>query len=198
MIIPGIGDGSKLRRDIKALLDVSKESGDMQYLATTEVQARLVGPTATNRLLGWDGTKPTWTTATAGPSFAAKADMEAATATTLIVTPEVFQNHPGLPKAWAYFASASATGLITGYNVSSVSRNALGDYTVNFITPFSSTDYAWGTSAEENIGTNHLWVGRNATGPNGQLASSFDLAISNSGGGGDDPVGACIFFYGDQ
>jgi len=43
--------------------------------------------------------------------------------------------------AWCYFNGATGA-LITGYNVTSTSRTALGSYTINFTRSFSSTNYA--------------------------------------------------------
>ena len=47
----------------------------------------------------------------------------------------------GIPKAWAAFTGS--TGAITGsFNVSSITRNSTGDYTVNFTTAMANANYA--------------------------------------------------------
>lgn len=70
--------------------------------------------------------------------YAAKADMQAASATNLIVTPAQVQNHPGTSKAAAIITPGGTTTTYT-YNVTSVSRTAAGDYTLNFTTAFANT-----------------------------------------------------------
>ena len=44
-------------------------------------------------------------------------------------------------KAWVNF-NGSTAAIRASYNVSSVTRNAAGDYTVNFTTAFADTNYA--------------------------------------------------------
>lgn len=46
----------------------------------------------------------------------------------------------GSAKAWANFNGTSAT-IRTSYNVSSITRNGSGDYTVNFTTALTDADY---------------------------------------------------------
>jgi hypothetical protein len=70
--------------------------------------------------------------------YAAKSDMQSATATNLIVTPAQVQNHPGASKASAVITPGGTTTTFT-YNVTSVSRTAAGDYTLNFTTNFANT-----------------------------------------------------------
>jgi hypothetical protein len=70
--------------------------------------------------------------------YAAKSDMQSATATNLIVTPGQVQNHPGVSKAAAIITPGGTTTTYT-YNVTSVSRTAAGDYTLNFTTNFANT-----------------------------------------------------------
>jgi hypothetical protein len=51
----------------------------------------------------------------------------------------------GIAKAWCNFTGSSAT--INGsFNVSSVTRNSTGNYTVNFTTAMSNANYAWAIS----------------------------------------------------
>jgi len=88
---------------------------------------------------------------TVGISSASKSDMQTATSTTTVVTPAQTQNHPGVAKAWCRF-SGTATGTnacSAGYNVTSVTRNIAGDYSVNFTTAFSSTSYVCAVQARK-------------------------------------------------
>ena len=46
----------------------------------------------------------------------------------------------GSAKAWARWGTSSAT-IASSYNVSSITRNSVGDYTVNFTNAFSDANY---------------------------------------------------------
>ena len=47
-------------------------------------------------------------------------------------------------KAWVNFNGTTSPGTIrSSYNVSSVTKNGTGDYTVNFATPMSDANYSW-------------------------------------------------------
>lgn len=71
---------------------------------------------------------------------ATQANMEAASSTTLFVSPGRAQYHPGVAKAWVKFASSST--IQASYNVSSITDNGVGDFTINFTTAFSSANYS--------------------------------------------------------
>lgn len=83
-------------------------------------------------------------TAVAVNAVATQAEMEAASSTTAVVTPGRAKYHPGMAKAWVTFdgTSGSIGAGSAAYNVSSITDNGLGDYTVNFTTAFSSANYA--------------------------------------------------------
>lgn len=65
--------------------------------------------------------------------------------------PPVFQNTSGteigtLCRAWANFDAGDAS-IRDDFNVSSVTDNGTGDYTVNFSSALADNDYAWFVSA---------------------------------------------------
>lgn len=74
-----------------------------------------------------------------------KAQMQAGTDTTDTVTPAGMNNHDGVAKALVTFTGATAviTGPAggAGVNVTSVTRNSAGNYTVNFTTNFADATY---------------------------------------------------------
>ncbi len=72
------------------------------------------------------------------PPMATQAQMEADTSTDVTANPGVIKYSPGTAKAWVKFNSG---GILAAYNVSSVTANGAGDYTINFTTSFSSADY---------------------------------------------------------
>lgn len=71
---------------------------------------------------------------------ATQAEMEAGTSLLVPVTPGRQHYHPSAAKTWCAFdASANA---VASYNVTSVTDNGTGDWTVNIGTDFSSDNYA--------------------------------------------------------
>ncbi len=56
----------------------------------------------------------------------------------------------GLAKAWVNFTGSGVVTIKDSYNVSSITDNGVGDYTINFINPFSNSDYVWVGSSEDN------------------------------------------------
>jgi hypothetical protein len=66
-------------------------------------------------------------------------------------------------KAWVNFDGTLATPISTGrsYNVSSVTKNGVGDYTVSFATPMTDVNYAvsFGCGLTQNASNNSLAAG---------------------------------------
>lgn len=90
----------------------------------------------------------------AGAAVATQANMESAASagsTSLIVTPGRVQYHPGVAKAWVRF-DGTATSVTSGaaYNVTSITDNGTGNYTVFWTTAFSSSNYAVDVSSNLN------------------------------------------------
>ena len=48
----------------------------------------------------------------------------------------------GSAKAWARFNGVTTVTINASYNISSITRNAAGDYTYNFTNAFADTNYA--------------------------------------------------------
>lgn len=72
--------------------------------------------------------------------IAVQAEMEAASSTTLAVTPGRTHFHPGVAKAWAQIVGAG-TGINADYGVASITDNGTGDLTVTVDTAFSATTH---------------------------------------------------------
>lgn len=81
--------------------------------------------------------------AVAGLVVATQAQMETGTSVKEVVTPGRQQYHPGSAKVWAVF-NGTATSVTAGaaFNVTSITRNAQGTYTIAYTTPFSGNAYA--------------------------------------------------------
>lgn len=58
-------------------------------------------------------------------------------------------------KAWANFNGTGTPALRNSYNVSSITDNGTGDYTINWDTDFSSTDYAVYTFSRSELNDNY-------------------------------------------
>ncbi len=127
---------------------------------------------------------------------AVKSDQITATSTSLAVVPGVQQYHPSAGKAWVNFNGT--TGAIrSSYNVASVTRNAPGDYTVNFTTAFADVNYAVsGQSGRQSSGD----------GLNDVSLSSYNFAtgtcrvqfINGGNGGLYDNTSVTLMFMGNQ
>ena len=115
--------------------------------------------------------------------------MEAGSSNTVAVTPGRIKFSALVPKVIGRF---EANGTVGGESVgiSSVTDSGTGDFTVNFSTSFSSSNYI-------GLGTAHLhtaivvMLDARATG-------SIDYNTFNSSGSAADPSNAYICVWGDQ
>jgi hypothetical protein len=115
---------------------------------TSAVQA--VAPGTSGNVLTSNGT--TWTSAASpAPTIASTAEAQAGTNNTNFITPlrmrEGFNASGSAPvyacRAWVNFDGTTSPGTIRASgNVSSVTRNGTGDYTVNFTTAMPDANYA--------------------------------------------------------
>ena len=82
------------------------------------------------------------TTLEANPSLSAasQAEMEAFTSTTTYASPGRTQYHPGVAKALVKFDGQTGA-IIASHNVTSVTDNGTGDWTITWTTAFSNDDY---------------------------------------------------------
>lgn len=122
-------------------------TGDLLYGSASNTLSKLAAGTDTYVLTLASGV-PTW----AAPPTATYADqsaMETATSTTSSVSPGRQQYHPSAAKAWARFNGTGSISITASYNVTSLTDNGTGDYTVNFTTSFSSANFAAVASAGE-------------------------------------------------
>jgi hypothetical protein len=75
-------------------------------------------------------------------------NFSAAVAGTDYLTSATLQSAPASAKAWVNFDGTTSPGTIrSSYNVSSVTKNATGDYTVNFTTAMANANYSIASSA---------------------------------------------------
>ncbi|MCC6479998.1 MAG: hypothetical protein IT552_12410, partial [Sphingomonadaceae bacterium] len=109
-----------------------------------------------------------------------------------------------LAKAWVNFNGTGTVAIRDSFNVSSITDNGTGDYTINFTTPFASADYAVvGTAGQYNTGVGAV----NAAGggvaiagtPSGALLKTVSaVRIRNHYGSGtiQDNSEICVVVFG--
>jgi hypothetical protein len=66
------------------------------------------------------------------------------------VTPSALRLSPGHARAWVVFNGFGTVAIINSHNVASITDRGLGKYTINFATPFGSSNYCW-------VGSSRQW-----------------------------------------
>jgi hypothetical protein len=130
-----------------------------------------------------------------GPSAAVQADQEAASSTTVYTSPGVQQYHPSAAKAWVAWGVTSTIDV--SYNVSSITDNGTGDWTVNFSTSFSSANYAAVLTIRDTSDiSNSNFIGvKQGTAP---TASACRVFCKTPAPTAVDPTKNYAAFFGDQ
>ena len=106
----------------------------------------------------------------------------------------------GIAKAWVQFAGS--TGTINGsFNVSSITVNTTGDYTVNFTTAMSNINYAVTASvspsyASQNMGNINLFSNPAGTVEQAPTTSAFRFYISDYTNTRYNPKYVCVSVQG--
>jgi hypothetical protein len=114
-----------------------------------------------------------------------------------VVTGDNFQFHPGSAKGWVSFNGGS--GAINGgagvgsYNVASVTRNGVGDYTVAWATGFSSTGYAVAIWGQRTTASDPCFITMTSI-----AASSLRFATRQSNGTAEDYPLITVIALGSQ
>lgn len=134
---------------------------------------------------------------------ATQAELEAQTVNKL-VTAALLKYHPGVPKAWVNFNGTGVVAIRSSYNVTSITDNGVGDYTINFTTAFSGTTYTpvFGHSPSGVSGAVGAWnvgVKTDAVGvPTTKTASAVQIRVLDSTGASVDAPEVYAAFFGDQ
>lgn len=142
---------------------------------------------------GFDNIKqPATTTYVGVVPLATAAQMITATDTTHVPSVSVVQNHPGVAKAWVSFNGLTGS-ILASYNISGVTRNSQGLYTIGMTIPLSSANYAIVAMGNQQAGSGNTIQVNNATVP---TASGFQLRSfnTNTGGVSDSNLVWCVVF----
>ena len=105
----------------------------------------------------------------------------------------------GLCKAWVNFNGTSTVAIRASYNVSSITDNGTGDYTVNFTTALADANYCWQGTIWRNV-TNADGSGAVAQNYNNSTVTSSALQVfcrdvNDAGTGLADPLGFNIAIF---
>jgi hypothetical protein len=124
-------------------------------------------------------------------NVASKSDQQTGTSAVLAVTPAHQQDHDSAAKAWVVFDSSA--NILAAYNVSGVTKNSTGIFTINFSVSFSSTDYAClvTTEASGNNGWGQVQSG-------GRSAGSVKIGCIDQVPAVFDPTSVSVVCYGRQ
>lgn len=137
-------------------------------------------------------------TGTSIPSglVAAQSDQETATSTVLAVTPGRQQYHPSAAKGWIIFdGTATPPTILASYNVSSITDNGAGDWTINWTTAFSSANYSVQVTSNFVGGT--VFAGLYGGGTS-LTTGGARINVVNGSGTAVDRSNVCVAAWGDQ
>jgi hypothetical protein len=85
--------------------------------------------------------------------------------------------------AWVNFNGTGTVAIRSSYNVSSITDNGTGDYTVNFTTALSDANYAFGLGGHGNTSASTLgYVTGKASGAGGYTPTTTGLRVSSANG----------------
>ena len=140
-------------------------------------------------------TKPVLTGDLTFQTEATQAEMETATDTTKVVTPEKVNFHPGTSKTWVQVDQTGTPAIIASHNVSSITDTGTGLLKVTFDTDFS------GATVYTAVGMGSLNTrvqGQTTSASSNMSAGNMDLKITDSGTTATDAEMICVIFLGDQ
>jgi hypothetical protein len=129
---------------------------------------------------------------------ATQAQQETGTSLVVGVTPGRQHYHVSAAKAWIRFDGTGTPTAAASYNISSITDNGTGDYTLNFTTSFSTaTSYGFvcGVGDDSNLGAENWLINQGQAAP---TASAFRLVTGLGGVGQADGSRAFASFFGDQ
>lgn len=109
----------------------------------------------------------------------------------------------GIPKAWVNFSGVTTTTINSSFNVSSVTRNATGDYTINFTTAMADANYVLSSTNTSYSTANYACT---ALALKGTMASTVTLksttqvqvvSIVAGNAGAFDTINASLSIFGN-
>ena len=126
--------------------------------------------------------------------LATQAEMEAGSSTSAFVTPGRTQYHPGVAKAY-YTAAGDGTLQSNSHNITSLSRDGTGDYTVTWATDFANVNYAVSITSSHGSDINDAAISNIRAAATGTLRYGMGTPASPSVGNDQDHD---VIAFGDQ
>ena len=77
-----------------------------------------------------------------------------------------FETNKGIASAWVNFNGVGSLAIRDSHNVTSVTDNGVGDYTINFTATYGNTNYCW--------------VANSVAGPSGYYSGGFTAGLYSS------------------
>lgn len=191
------GDPQEISTE-EALDFLSTTQGSVLYRGASAWVA--LGPGTAGQALFTNGASanPAWATI----PTATRSDMESASSTTVFVTPGRAIYHPGVAKATLFCTtnaggSGTASSVTTqnSYGISSVTRNAKGDYSITLSTAFSTAYYV-GVGVTQDTGSDLDFMVIDAA--HNPTTTVYRIRFPRATGGYRDPDMFSLVFFGDQ
>lgn len=102
-----------------------------------------------------------------------------------------------LAKAWVNFNGTGTISIRGSFNISSITDNGTGDYTINFLVPFSNTNYSFFTWSRDWDTNNQIYHGLSARSNTSKTVSSIRLLNNNMSNGFNYDSSEChVLFFG--
>ena len=99
----------------------------------------------------------------------------------------------GIAKAWVNFNGTGTVAIRSSFNVSSITDNGTGDYTINFTTAMPDANYCAVGSAGNTDGSLNVYPAC----PTALTTTTCRIAVATTGGTGSDRTQVCVAILGN-
>jgi hypothetical protein len=101
----------------------------------------------------------------------------------------------GTAKAWVNFNGTGTVAIRRAFNVSSITDNGTGDYTVNFTTAMPDADYAYSTTGREDESGTGAWSAIPVPFRTAQTTTAFRITSRVAGGSAYDANSVAVAIF---
>lgn len=99
----------------------------------------------------------------------------------------------GSAKAWVNFNGTGTVAIRASFNVTSITDNNTGDFTVNITNALTDANYSIAGSVQSNGSVIDLWCIKDGTTPTSSAFTVFNAGATT--GTGRDPLRMCLAAY---
>lgn len=108
----------------------------------------------------------------------------------------ITQCSKGTSKAWVVFNGVGTVAVLNSYNISSITDDAVGRYTLNFTKPMKNLNYAYSGTGRWGTSSSAVHVGQNVK--QAKLLTALPIQVSNSTtGSAVDMADVTVIVHGD-